>query len=99
MLVAWFRNYQEIQIVSRDRYCFRDALKKQLAQLGTYQNQVSEEHLPLLAAEELTCSENRKSERLLKQVIRQEEEKCSAYSLLNLFHRFLVERRLHEKVA
>ena len=36
---------------------------------------VSEEHLPLLAAEELTCSENRKSERLLKQVIRQEEEK------------------------
>lgn len=75
MLVAWFRNYQEIQIVSRDRYCFRDALKKQLAQLGTYQNQVSEEHLPLLAAEELTCSENRKSERLLKQVIRQEEEK------------------------
>lgn len=43
---------------------FRDALKKQLAQPGTYQELGFEERLSLLTAEELTCRENRKAERL-----------------------------------
>lgn len=34
---------------------FRDALKKQLAQPGTYQELSFEERLSLLTAEELTC--------------------------------------------
>ena len=38
---------------------FRDALKKQLAQPGTYQELGFEERLSLLTAEELTCRENR----------------------------------------
>lgn len=37
---------------------FRDALKKQLAQPGTYQELGFEERLSLLTAEELTCREN-----------------------------------------
>lgn len=45
---------------------FRDALKKQLAQPGTYQELGFEERLSLLTAEELTCRENRKAERLIK---------------------------------
>ncbi len=40
---------------------FRDALKKQLAQPGTYQELGFEERLSLLTAEELTCRENRKT--------------------------------------
>ncbi|NUM03037.1 ATP-binding protein, partial [Escherichia coli] len=40
---------------------FRDALKKQLAQPGTYQELGFEERLSLLTAEELTCRENRKA--------------------------------------
>ncbi len=43
-----------------------DALKKQLAQPGTYQELGFEERLSLLTAEELTCRENRKAERLIK---------------------------------
>ncbi len=45
---------------------FRDALKKQLAQPGTYRELGFEERLSLLTAEELTCRENRKAERLIK---------------------------------
>ena len=45
---------------------FRDALKKQLAQPGTYQELGFEERLSLLTAEELTCRENRKAECLIK---------------------------------
>ncbi|WP_159187061.1 IS21-like element ISEc12 family helper ATPase IstB, partial [Escherichia coli] len=45
---------------------FRDALKKQLAQPGTYQELGFEERLSLLTAEELPCRENRKAERLIK---------------------------------
>lgn len=44
----------------------RDALKKQLAQPGTYQELGFEERLSLLTAEELTYRENRKAERLIK---------------------------------
>ena len=46
---------------------FRDALKKQLAQPGTYQELGFEERLSLLTAEELTCRENRKAERLINE--------------------------------
>lgn len=46
---------------------FRDALKNQMAQPGAYQELGFEERLSLLAAEELTCRENRKAERLIKQ--------------------------------
>jgi DNA replication protein DnaC len=46
---------------------FRDALKNQIAQPGAYQELGFEESLSLLASEELTCRENRKSERLVKQ--------------------------------
>ncbi|EFJ2992975.1 ATP-binding protein [Escherichia coli] len=45
---------------------FRDAIKKQLAQPGTYQELGFEERLSLLTAEELTSRENRKAERLIK---------------------------------
>ena len=47
---------------------FRDALKKQLAQPGTYQELGFEERLSLLTAEELTCRENR-SKRLVRTVL------------------------------
>jgi hypothetical protein len=46
---------------------FRDALKNQIAQPSEYQELGFEERLSLLASEELTCRENRKSERLVKQ--------------------------------
>lgn len=46
---------------------FRDALKNQIAQPGAYQELGFEERLSLLASEELTCRENRKAERLVKQ--------------------------------
>ncbi|EJF2226435.1 IS21-like element helper ATPase IstB [Salmonella enterica] len=49
---------------------FRDALKNQIAQPGAYQELGFEERLSLLASEELTCSENRKAERLDKALIR-----------------------------
>nr|WP_251362592.1 ATP-binding protein [Escherichia coli] len=41
-------------------------LKSKLAQPGTYQELGFEERLSLLTAEELTCRENRKAERLIK---------------------------------
>lgn len=46
---------------------FRDELKNQVAQPGAYQELGFEERLSLLASEELTCRENRKAERLVKQ--------------------------------
>lgn len=46
---------------------FRDALKNQITQPGAYQELGFEERLSLLASEELTCRENRKAERLVKQ--------------------------------
>lgn len=46
---------------------FRDALKNQIAQPSEYQELGFEERLSLLVSEELTCRENRKSERLVKQ--------------------------------
>lgn len=46
---------------------FLDALKNQIAQPGAYLELGFEERLSLLASEELTCRENRKAERLVKQ--------------------------------
>ncbi len=57
---------QEPQLTALKLTGFRDALKKQLAQPGTYQELGFEERLSLLTAEELTCRENRKAERLIK---------------------------------
>lgn len=58
-------NHLNEQLTALKLTGFREALKNQLMQPGTYYELGFEERLSLLVAEELTSRENRKAERLI----------------------------------
>lgn len=69
-------NHLNEQLAALKLTGFREALKNQLMQTGTYHELGFEERLSLLAAEELTSRENRKAGRLIAQESSDSAQNC-----------------------